>query len=41
MNILVPDIAVAEKIIRSIAVRCAILEEDGHVTVIRRRHVPA
>jgi uncharacterized membrane protein YcaP (DUF421 family) len=22
-------------------VRYAILEEDGHVTVIRRRHVPA
>jgi hypothetical protein len=33
MNILLPEIAVAEKILRS--------EEDGRMTVIRRRHVAA
>jgi uncharacterized membrane protein YcaP (DUF421 family) len=69
MDILVPEIAVAEKILRSVVVyglllvafrmagkraalrkegiatmsevRYAILEEDGHVSVIPRRFVPA
>jgi len=69
MNILMPDIAVAEKILRSVIVygfllvafrmagkraalrtegiatmsevRYATLEEDGHVSVVPRRFVPA